>query len=187
MELLLLQLRQMDCPFSRWWFFTGNKKVTEFLQLFFGGGKKKRILKPLLRLRGFRGVCIRTNTDFFYRHIGNRINAEKSPIKEKNGASSKWIPQIGRRTRHKGNLYFSHPYSLMSLFGHFQSRKRRLLTFGTHFSQRRGGGGTIRTCSKSEQQFERRRRRLVFPRKKKHLWLFVSRRATSKHPVFPAK
>ncbi len=171
-------IRQMDCPFSRI-FLRGIKRSQNFYNFFSGGGKKKRILKPLLRLRG----CVYVQTQIFTAISGTESMQKKGPPRKKNGASSKRIPQIGRRTQHKGNLYFSHPYSLLSLFGHFQSRKKETAHFWNPLLPK-GRGETIRTCSKSEQQFERRR--LVFPEKKR-LWLFVSRRATSKHPVFPAK
>ncbi len=145
-------------------FLRGIKRSRNFYNFFSGGGKKKRILKPLLRLRGFRGVCIRTNTDF-YRHIGNRINAEKCSTKEKKPMPPQSeFPKLGAERDTKGISIFR-IHILLCLFLVISNPGKGDCSLLEPTSSK-GRGGTIRTCSKSEQQFERRRRRLVFPEKK---------------------
>ena len=94
-------------------FFTGNKKVTEFLQLFFWRWKKEENIKTVVALEG---MCIRTNADF-YRHIGNRINAEKRSTKEKKRCllkanSPNWAPNATQRE----SLFFASIFSFVSFW-----------------------------------------------------------------------
>ena len=166
-------------------FLRGIKRSRNFYNFFSGGGKKKRILKPLLRLRGFRGVCIRTNTDF-YRHIGNRINAEKCSTKEKKPMPPQSeFPKLGAERDTKGISIFR-IHILLCLFLVISNPGKGDCSLLEPTSSKGRGGGPLGLVQNRSNNSSGGGDVLFFP-KKKTFMAFRFEKSNKQAPRFPGQ